>query len=496
MTTATVTRADVERALCRRSLSDFLARVQIQEPPSPSVPGSGGVIPYQSWPHLADLAAVLEGSRLVAVLKARQVGVTWTLAAYLAWLAIYRPGSDWLLLSRTEIDAADFLRRVAAVHGLLPPHLTVPIAQESSLSMVLANGSRLTAMASTEDAGRGHTYSGVAQDEADFHPCLEANYGAVKPTIDAGGQLIMVSTVNKRRPESLFKAIVRSAPQNGWVKRFIPWTARPGRDQTWYERTKAATPPSLAMSPELYMEQEYPGTEAEALAPSRAAAFFDSQAVGSFEADCREPEMSLGGLVRVWRKPVVAGRYLGFGDVCWGHQSAYSCFVLADWATGEQVAEIYGRPEHDEYAQAIADLTTQYNKAFFSIEANGETVERSGLNVINKLVALGMGSRMYHHGERWEQEASHRGFLTTSVTRPEMLGELAEFVRLRGIVPHCRDAVSEMLSFIRNEKGRPEAAAGAYADHVMAWAGWAWLKARGHAHFGTLSKPIRMPKMW
>ena len=173
----------------------------------------------------------------------------------------------------------------------------------------------------------------------------------------------------------------------------------------------------------------------------------------------------------IWRKPVVGGRYIGFGDVCWGHSSAFSCFPLADWQTGEQVAEIYGRPDHDEYALAIANLTTEYNKAYFGIEANGETTERSGLNVINKLIDLGMGSRMYHHGENWREEERQRGWLTTGVTRPVMLGELEEAIRLHGIRPHCRDAVTEMLSFIRNDKGRPEPVAGAHSDHVISWAG-------------------------
>ena len=497
MTTAVqprITEAQLERAICARSFQRFLPHVRIQEPPVPGVPGSGGIIPFLLWPHLMEFAALLCSAPLVALLKARQVGATWLIAAYLAWLVIYRPGSDWLLLSRTEIDAVDFLFRVKAVLRLLPPHLAVPIQKESALSLLLANGSRLTAMASTEDAGRGHTYSGVAQDEADFHPYLSENFSAVKPTIDAGGQLLMVSTVNKRRMDSLFKGLLRGAPQNGWRTLFFPWSARPGRDQAWYEATKAATPPSLGMSPELYMEQEYPGSEAEAMAPSRAMAYFDPDALAAMYLDCREPEMRQGGLIRIWRKPVVAARYIGGGDVCWGHSSAYSCFPIADARTGVQMAEVYGRPEHDEYAKAIADLTTEYNKAYFGVEANGETTERSGLNVINKLIDLGLGDRMYHHGPNWRKDETSRGCLTTGATRPKILGELAEAVRLHQVTLLCRDGVSEFLSFIRNEKGRAEASVGAKSDHVMAWA-WLW-EMRHHASFGGQGKPVYLDAGW
>ena len=499
MTTLTlnITSRDVEREMCRRSFPFFLRHVRIQEPPVPGLPDSGGVIPLEPWPHLLELAEALPATLLLALLKARQDGATWLVASYLAWLGIYRKGTDGLLLSRTEPDAIDFLSRVGSVLRLLPRHLSLPVTKEASLSLTLANGSRFTAMASTEDAGRGHTYSVVVQDEADFHPYLAQNYTAIKPTIDAGGQLIMVSTVNKRRMDSLFKGILRGVPQNGWKKRFWGWRLRPGRDDAWYERTKAATPPALGMSPELYMEQEYPESEAQAMAASRALAFFDPDTLSLMLQDCREPKMLQGGLVRVWREPVVGGKYIGFGDVAWGHASAYSCFALADWQTGLQVAEIYGRPEHDEYAQAIADLTTRYNRAYFSIEANGETVERSGLNVINKLIVLGLGERMYHHSEKWKDDERQRGWLTTGVTRPVMLGELEEAVRLRGIVPMCRDAVGEMLSTIRNEKGRVEAASGAYFDHVMAWAGlWQMRKEARWSLGANGSKPIHVPRRW
>ena len=106
------TRDDIERELCRRLFPDFLARVRIQEPPAPGVPGSGGVIPFQPWPHLMEFAQDLLRYRLIAKLKARQLGFTWEVAAYLDWLCNYYPGSDWLWLSKSEPDAAE--RRVSA----------------------------------------------------------------------------------------------------------------------------------------------------------------------------------------------------------------------------------------------------------------------------------------------------------------------------------------------------------------------------------------------
>ena len=62
------------------------------------------------------------------------------------------------------------------------------------------------------------------------------------------------------------------------------------------------------------------------------------------------------------------------------------------------------------------------------------------------------------------------GWTTTGITRPIMLGDLHAAVRNREIVIHDRDAVSEMLTFVRDDKGKPGPAEGQYSDRVMAWA--------------------------
>lgn len=218
--------------------------------------------------------------------------------------------------------------------------------------------------------------------------------------------------------------------------------------------------------------------------------FFDHESIHGMEVDCREPsEVRDGNLVRIWQKPVVAGRYVGFGDVAWGEKGAYSCFVLADWQTGAQVAEIYGRPEADENASQIAKLTKEYNRAFFSIEVNGE-----GRDVVNKLIALGLGDRMYHHGERWRDDERQRGWLTDRNTRPTMLTEWAEAIRGRGVVIRCKDALSEHLTFVRDEKGHPGPQGGCHGDHVMAWAGL-W-KMRGYAKYNVAGRVATASYAW
>jgi len=195
-------------------------------------------------------------------------------------------------------------------------------------------------------------------------------------------------------------------------------------------------------------------------------AFFATDALSALLDGCVEPrETSLGGLLRAWKPPVVAGRYVAFGDVAWGQKSAYSCVALADWQTGEQVAELYGRPKLDELAYHTVELCEKYNNAFVGIECNGE-----GQTVVDKMVELGYGKHMYAR-DRDKEGNDKYGWLTGSGTRPVMLAELEEAVHNLSIRPMCKDAISEMMSFVRDEKGHPGPSPNAYADHVMAWAG-------------------------
>lgn len=479
----------------------FLKLVRIQEPPDPQRPDSGGIIPFELWPHILSFADTLQHSKLISVLKARQVGATWTVAAYVCWLMNVRPGSDWLLLSRSEIDAGDFLNKLKTVHDLLPTSVAQPVAKSTTLSLTLSNGSRATAMASTEDAGRGHTYSGIAQDEADFHPYLERNYLAVKPTIDSGGQLIQLSTVNKRQMLSLFKELYRGAPDNGWAKLFLPYSARPGRDEAWYERTKRSAPNTQELSPELYMEQEYPANEEEALSPSRALGYFDGDAVREMlQNDCRAPLTVQLGMTSIWQKPAVAGRYVIGVDSAWGTTGSYSCAAVMDWSTGTQVAEMHGRPHPDEVAQEVMRLHLAYNHAYMGVEIAGEGQERDGESVVvvNKILPLlaecGCKNKLFY-ADHMSSKPSKPGWQTDGKTRPVMLEGLAEAVRNREIVIRSSAGMGEMMSFIRNEKGRPQHVEGAHDDRVMAYA-IAW-QMRKYARFrsGTAG-PVYIGRRW
>jgi phage terminase large subunit len=59
------------------------------------------------------------------------------------------------------------------------------------------------------------------------------------------------------------------------------------------------------------------------------------------------------------------------------------------------------------------------------------------------------------------------GFKTTSLTRPTIISRLIEVVREHCEVINDKDTLEELLTIIRNEKGRIEAPEGGHDDQMM-----------------------------
>ena len=85
-----------------------------------------------------------------------------------------------------------------------------------------------------------------------------------------------------------------------------------------------------------------------------------------------------------------------------------------------------------------------------------------GRRLIDKLQAMGVNT--FH-----DQSTTKPGVWTSSTSRPVLIGDLAEAIRTRQLILHTRQAVDELMSFIRTEKHRDgEAIRGRNDDFVSA----------------------------
>lgn len=435
-----------------------------------------GVMPFDLWPDQAVLMRGLVDGTNTIILKARQLGITWCVCAYVLWLALFRPGKVVLLFSIGEREAAEMLRRVKALYDRLPDHLRAHLPRRTRdmvSEQAFANGSIIRSLPASQRAGRSFTASVLVMDEAAHMQWASKLLTGAKPTIDNGGQLIILSTANGIGGmfHNVWSKGVKAV--NAFKTVFLSWRSRPDRDQAWYDRQVAE-----ADDPES-IKQEYPSTPTEAFLSSGRnrfpEAWLEKLATGICDPlpldrypDHFEP---IHNGLRIYRLPIKGRKTLLCADVsegieklseAKGKESDYCAAVLLDKLTGEELACLHGRWEPDEFARRLWLLADLYDSQVI-VERNnhGHAVILALRKLKDSRVARG--------------EDHKRGWLTTKQTRPVGIDSLAAAIRDGDLIIHSQAIIDEMQTFVVNEKGKPEAAEGYHDDLVMALAalfGW------------------------
>lgn len=408
-----------------------------------------GFVPFEAWPHQVELGKLFQAGESVVILKARQLGVSWVIAAYVLWTALYRPHAMVLLISMDQKTSDELLNKVFSMwmtlHPWLIPYVKVqakdgsrplfdrkgePIMETELLQltkhnrskpglMEFSNGSTIMALPSTEDAGRSFTADLVVVDEAGFHPYADANFDAYEPTLDGGGQLIICSTANG--PYGFFHDTYQDAAKklSDLVAVFIPWWSRPDRAElerdedgepildahgqpllkpstSWFERARNRYRRAKAK-----FRQEYPGTAAEAFVASTGLVYgMDEDGVLIFNAEAHPRGNLLDADPWKWEDSAYH-----FGYVDWGGGDPTACGIIGVSSSGRihEFEEWHwegsapGPDRIGEWFIARAPKPRGDNYGYYSIECGKDEpnsvqqLREAGLPAVGALVARGEG---------------------------------------------------------------------------------------------------------
>lgn len=178
------------------------------------------------------------------------------------------------------------------------------------------------------------------------------------------------------------------------------------------------------------------------------------------------------GELEVWQTPQPDRRYILAADVAEGlPEGDYSVGEVLDEETGEQVAELRGHWEDHIFGRMLDAVGRWYNLALIGPERNNQ-----GHSVLNTLVNQCHYPNVYYHDD-WDQapgtNLQRPGWPTDGQTRPILVSGLQEAVREKWWRVHSKTLVGEMMTFVRNAKGKPQAqgkgtAGGCKDDTVMA----------------------------
>jgi len=415
------------------------------------------------------------------VLKARQMGLTTWSAARFFIRTITQPGSLTLEVAHTQEAAEEIFRIVHRFLDWLPDELRngpLRTSRVNARQIVFPeiDSQYRVVSAGERNAGRGLTVqnlhcSELARWPGDPGETLAGLLASMTP----GAEMILEST-----PEGAggcFYEEWQKAGETGTVRHFFPW---------WMERRyrgEAAAPGSLSKEEHELIRrerldltqigyrrqirsnfrglarQEYAEDE-ESCFISSGASVFELDRIEERIKDLPEPaERRRNGELEVWLPPAKGRRYLVSLDPSGGgSEGDYSAAEVLDLETGLQCAEFAGHVGGLELAQLATTLAVEYNGATLVVERNNH-----GTGVLALAETVCGYTKLY-------RQSGQLGWLTTSVSRPAVLGRLGaalveepkRFMSLR-LLAECR-------TFVRLPNGSTGARAGTHDDRVMAMA--------------------------
>lgn len=415
------------------------------------------------------------------VLKARQMGVTTWIAGQFLLKTLTHPGTVTVQVAHTQ-EAAEALFRIVHrfVNNLPPEWLEGPVLKKSKRSarkliLPAIDSEYLIETAGDRNAGRGLTITNLHCTELARWPGDAAEtLAGLMATLSPAGELAMEST--PQGSSGCFWQEWQESEKTGTVRHFFPW---------FYEETYSDAPvaqESLSEEERDLMKrenlslgqigyrrrmhssfrglakQEY-AEDADSCFLASGSCYFDTPSIDRRLQQVKEP--TIAGLRQerlTWLVPQPDHRYLIAVDPAGGGSDGdYAAAQVVDMQGGLQCAELRARMTPAELVPEILDLARAYNNALVVVERNNQ-----GSAVLALIENTGYQPLYQQNGKS--------GWLTSSLSRPEMLGKLAAALVDSPDSFQSGRLLRECRNFVRQPSGRVEARAGEHDDCVMAMA--------------------------
>lgn len=454
-----------------------------------------GRVPFRLYPFQRAVLKLFLKFMFNVVLKPRQMGLSWLVALFALWFAMFRPDKTVVIISIKKEASDRFMDKIKYAYKHLPPWLKVEVIHENMSTLVFANSSRIMSVPTSEEAGRSEGLSLLIIDEAAFVRWIAKIWGAAFPTLSTGGMCIAISTANGLGNwfADKYRDAVSKISEFNAIK--LHWRMHPDRDEEWYKRQRRELGPALTAQ-EVdcdFLNSGRPVFDAAVLvdwsellrkrkpikilyAPDQFDeydGFYGAKAEGLY----------------IYKQPVEHKQYIVGVDVATGDSSDFGAIQVIDWETGEQCAEMRVLCKTNELANFAFGIGKMYNYGQLVVDRIGV-----GLAVVQKLIDLAYPNLYAYIKEEaainkdattlkmTSEETLIVGYTTTGVNRPVMISMGEELIRqwdeLRGVsVPNDvllingLRTLNEMLLFNFQEEGKPNPRAndGYNDDLVMSW---------------------------
>ncbi len=416
------------------------------------------------------------------VLKARQVGVTTYIAARFFIQTITRPGTLTVQVAHSDESAQAIFNIVHRFWEKLPNrrvHRGALVKSRSNIRQIVFPklDSEYRVETADDNAGRGMTIHNLHCSEVSRWPRGgEDTLASLRAAVVPDGEIVLESTPNGAA--GIFYEEWQKAEETGYTRHFFPWWYEPSykeevkrklvltdeekdlklreglsEEQIAWRRTRWQVMRGLA-------EQEY-AEDAVSCFLASGECVFDRESIDKAAGLAGLPlDTRDNGRLLTWlRRDREEQRLyiIGVDTAGGGSEGDYACAQVIDRQIGLQCAELHGHFPPFELARRLAELGREYGNALIAVERNNH-----GYGVLAHLKDLGY--------ENLFQQGGQEGWLTSVVTRPAMVENLAAALIAEPELFHSPRLLGELRTFVRHADGHGAAAEGAHDDCVMAMA--------------------------
>ena len=407
--------------------------------------------------------------RFSVILKARQLGISTTVAAYVCWLMLFHRDKNVLVVATKLGTATNLVKKIKAIHKNLPSWLKIAeISIDNRQSFELSNGSQVKASSTSGDAGRSEALSLLVVDEAAFVEGMEELWAGLYPTLSTGGRCIALSTPNG--VGNWFHKTYTEAQEdkNAFHTIKLPWDVHPERDQEWFEKeTRNMSKREIAQ-------------ELECNFNASGETVVHGDDLKLILHNTRDPKHKTGfdRNYWIWEEPKPEAQYIVVADVARGDGSDFSVAHVFDVQSMAQVAEYQGKITPDQFAPLLHSIASEYNDGLLIIENNS-----LGIGVLSRLQDYDYKNLYYsvksthEYVDQVTAEAigGVAGFTMSMKTRPLVIAKFEEFVRNKLITINSMRLGNEIKTFVWHN-GRPQAMRSYNDDLVIAACIGCWVR--------------------
>jgi Terminase RNaseH-like domain len=432
------------------------------------------------WPNRAQQEFSQNCTGRNIVLKARQMGITTYVAARFFVQTITRPGTMTVQVAHDQESAEEIFKIVHRFWENLPEAMKRGALHRSRANVRQMVFPRLdseyrVATAADVNAGRGLTIHNLHCSEvARWLRDGDETLASLRAAVPADGEIVLESTPNGAG--GAFYEEWQHTHETGYTRHFFPW---------WYDaeyrtgsvQVKPLTPEEEELVRRVGLTEaqiawrrtnraQMRGLAAQEYAEDPVSCFLASgECVFELEAIDRALEAQGhavierdNGRLTIWMEPRYDRQYIiGADPAGGGSDGDYACAEVIDRATAMQCAELHGHYSPRELALKLLELARMYNSALLVVERNNH-----GHGVLANLRAAGY-TRVFRDG-------GQDGWLTSAVTRPAMIENLAAILSVQPTLFQSTRLLAECRTFIRRRDGGSGGGSGSHDDCVMAMA--------------------------